>query len=157
MNTIKSLALITLLGLFTACGVTKTDSDRNTNSNPVEATNRGRANTDVAVKGDRSNKSQQLSTDTPNKELSSKQIEEAAKARNQKMFVDLGMTEEQVNRFNSEWNRTLQNWNKNNRNRVMNSFERTELQDNILSKILSETQFKNYRVWARENAGNRLD
>ena len=73
------------------------------------------------------------------------------------MFVDLGMTEEQVNRFNSEWNRTLQNWNNNNRNKEMNSFERTELQDNILSKILSETQFKNYRVWARENAGNRLD
>ncbi|NGX84687.1 hypothetical protein [Aequorivita sp. KMM 9714] len=157
MNTVKSLSLITLLGLFTACGVTKTDTNTNTNSNPIEATNRGRANTDVPVKSDRSNKSQQLSTEIPNKELSSKQIEEAAKAKNQKMFVDLAMTEEQVNRFNSEWNRTLQNWNKNNRNKVMNSFERTELQDNILSKILSETQFKNYRVWARENAGSRLD
>ena len=157
MNIIKSLPLLTLLGLFTACGVTKTDTDTNTNSNPIETTNRGRANTDVAVKGDRSNRSQQLSTENPNRDLSRKQIEEAAKARNQKMFVDLAMTEEQVKRFNSEWNRTLQNWNKNNRNRVMNSFERTELQDNILSNILSETQFKNYRVWAREIAGSRLD
>lgn len=157
MNTLKTFLIIGSVGIFTACGVTKSNADTSNNTVEAQTSNRGRSNTEVSVDREASRKKRELTNERSSSIATAVEAEKAHETKMQKMYIDLNMTPEQVNQFDRKWKITMDNWNNNNRNKTLNSFERTELQDNVLRKILSDTQFKKYRVWARDNAGSRVD
>lgn len=165
MKKLRIFLSMGLLGLLTACGTTQSSTA------DTQTTNRGRSNTEIASTRNSTTNTRQA-TRTTRANTSTRQVtsETSAattatttnqntvameEARIQKMYSDLEMTQEQRSRFEREWNNASENWKKSNRNKTMNSFERTEYQDQILKDILTEQQFQNYQQWARENAGTR--
>jgi hypothetical protein len=65
------------------------------------------------------------------------------------------MSEDQINRFESEWKSATSSLGSNNSNQNLNSFERTEIQDRILKGILNKAQFAKYQQWAINNADSK--
>ncbi len=160
LRIISAAALITLL---TACGTTKT----NTVDTQATSPNRGRTNTEATSAGKvpstrqgstiSANTNRTTSTTTKatgrNDEATAKAKTEAtAKAKTEEMFTALKMNDDQVSRFKSEWQTSMNSWSSNNRDKAMNSFERTETQDRILKDILTAAQFEKYQQWARNSA-----
>lgn len=165
MKKLRIFLSMGLLGLLTACGTTQSSTA------DTQTTNRGRSNTEIASTRNSTTNTRQA-TRTTRANTSTRQVtsETSAattattanrntvameEAKMQKMYSDLEMTQDQRSRFEREWKNASESWKKSNRNKMMNSFERTEFQDQILKDILTEQQFQNYRQWARENAGTR--
>ncbi len=165
MKKLRIFLSMGLLGLLTACGTTQSSTA------DIQTTNRGRSNTQIATTSNSTTNTRQA-TRTTRATTSTRQVttetSEATtattanrtnvvnnEARIQKMYSDLEMTQDQRSRFEREWSNASESCKKSNRNKTMNSFERTEYQDEILKDILTEQQFQNYQQWARENAGAR--
>ncbi|CAM3458579.1 hypothetical protein [Aequorivita lipolytica] len=152
MKNLKTLLAVGFLTLLTACGTTKPTATADTQT----TNNRGRSNTEInattnsttnSTTGARQTTRQNTATAT-----AAANAEVANKAKMQKMYTDLNMDDDQINRFESEWNSSEITWKRNNRNKTMNTFERTELQDRIFRDLLNDQQFEQYQQWARENA-----
>ncbi|HET8804186.1 MAG TPA: hypothetical protein VFM72_06370 [Aequorivita sp.] len=165
MKKLRIFLSMGLLGLITACGTTQSSTA------DTQITNRGRSNTEIASTRNSTTNTRQA-TRTTRATTSTRQAttetSEATtattanrtnvvndEARMQKMYSDLEMAQDQRSRFEREWKNASERWKKSNRNKTMNSYERTEYQDQILKDILTEQQFQNYQKWARENASTR--
>lgn len=151
-----------LLGLLTACGTTQSSTA------DTQTTNRGRSNTEIASTRNSTTNTRQATrttrANTSTRQANTETSESATatttnrntvameEAKMQKMYSNLNMNAAQISRFESEWKASVNSWNSTNRNKAINSFERTESQDRILKEILDEAQFKKYQQWARDNA-----
>ena len=136
------------MALFTACGTPKQTTSASSN------TDRGRNNVETT-----SASTSQATSRTARAEASTaaeiNRNNEALERENiKRMYNDLKMTREQINDFENKWDESMVSWKRNNRNKVMNNYERVEHQDRILKDILTEPQFESYRQWVRQNAGN---
>ena len=151
MKKLKTLSAVGFVVLLTACGGTQTST---TNSTKTQEANRGRTNTEVASGRNPTSTSTSRSTLSGRVTTTTTTInaQAADEERMQKMYSDLGMDQGQRARFEREWKNTSESWKRTDRNKTMNSFERTEYQDRILKDILTEQQFQQYQEWARENA-----
>lgn len=136
------------LSLLIACGSSKTTTADS------QSGNRGRTNSEVSATRNTTTGSR---TATVSETTATNRAATAAaeKARMQKMYAQLGMSQAQIDQYERTWNTELNTWKRNNRNQTMNSFEYTETQDRILKNILDAEQFNNYQKWARENAATR--
>lgn len=155
MKNLRTLLAVGFLAFMTSCNTTKqttTDSvdrsTRQTTTKTVEG-NRGRSNQDI---------SQNQSTNS--RQVSSKRVSSTGTARNNKalsmernknMYETLNLDDSQIKRFENDWKNSTNSWKRSNRNKTMNSFERTEHQDRIMKNILDDSQFQAYQEWAREN------
>lgn len=155
MKTLKTLSVLGLMALLTACGGTKTSTANSTAES--QNINRGRVNSEVAANTNTARNSRQLNTENTMTASELAKAEAANKAKMQKMYADLDMSDSQISKFEIQWNTSMNTWRRSNRNKTMNNYERTEYQDNILNNILDETQFENYRIWARDNASTSED
>lgn len=146
MKTLRTLSAVGLLALLTACGGTQTSTTDNQTITP----NRGKSNTEMTSAGKaptRQTSTVSGSTDTTRNDAA------ATKAEMEKMYVALDMNDDQIERYNTDWQTAMNSWNRSNRNKTMNSFERTETKDKIMKGILNDSQFSKYQQWARDNAG----
>lgn len=159
MKKLRIFLSMGLLGLLTACGTTQSSTA------DTQTTNRGRSNTEIASTRNSTTNTRQATrttrATTSTRQATTETSEATTANRNtvameeaiiQKMYSNLNMNAAQISRFESEWKASINSWNSTNRNKAMNSFERTESQDRILKEILDEAQFKKYQQWARENA-----
>ncbi|WP_146743734.1 hypothetical protein [Aequorivita sp. CIP111184] len=145
MKKLRTFLSVGLLALLTACGTTKNSTAEN------QATNRGRANTEVISSGN-SVSGSRPKTENRTAATITTSTDVENKAAMEQMYSYLNMSDDQISRFDRGWKSTTDTWKKANPNKSMNSFERTETQDKILKDILDESQFEKYQQWARENA-----
>ena len=170
MKNLKMLLATGFLALLTACGTTKNNTSNTTSD--TQATNRGRSNTEMTTTGTpsksptatssgrvvRNSSERNATTTTTTRTTTATNQNDAAankaKVKREKMYTDLDMSEEQINRFESEWRSATNSFSGRNTNQNMNNFERAEAQDRIMKGILNEGQFAKYQQWARDNAGS---
>ena len=152
MKNLRTIALAACTALLLSCGPTKeTVSSK-------EAQNRGRNNQEVittktAIPVNKSRTVREGATGITSKDVASSPTEEQRRMQLKNMFEEVGMTGEQVQRFDDNWKTVLNSWKRNNRDKEMNNYERIEYQDRILGDILDDDQFKNYKEWVRKNSG----
>ncbi|MGJ8591173.1 MAG: hypothetical protein ACSHXF_01420 [Aquaticitalea sp.] len=68
--------------------------------------------------------------------------------RTQKMYKDLGMTDEQRLRYETDYRTVMHKWEKENPNIAMDEIKKTAEHNSALKAVLNEAQFSNYRDWA---------
>lgn len=146
MKNLRTLLAVGFLAVLTSCSTTKQTAD--TTSVSTE-TNRGRSN--QTVERTKKTSSPDFSREKSISSEAVRNTENLDEARAQKMYSSLKMDKNQTIRYENEWKRSMGAWKSNNRNKNMNSFEKTEYQDRIMKNILNETQFASYQEWAREN------
>lgn len=153
MKNIKSLFTIGGIVLLISCGTTQEPAQKESQSVTTNS-NRGRSNTETPSRvATRSSESSRIAQVESSKGRTVDRHNEAAEAENfKRMYSDLEMTPDQIDKFETEWSKSLEAWKRTNRNKVMNNYERIEYQDRILRDILSESQFESYQEWVRENA-----
>ncbi|HLT32581.1 MAG TPA: hypothetical protein VKZ98_02215 [Aquaticitalea sp.] len=71
--------------------------------------------------------------------------------RNQQMYTSLNMNQDQIDRYEADWNTAMDNWNKQNPQSTMNTQNRMDLQRTTLRPILDDTQYDNYGQWVSAN------
>lgn len=71
--------------------------------------------------------------------------------RRKQMYSDLGMTQDQINRYESEYQSSMEKWNKDNGSRMMSNSERTKHDDRMLNSILKPSQYTQYQTWIKNN------
>src|SRR5690606_2310517 len=131
MKTIKTYIAIGFTTLLMSCGTTKETTSKTVNEN------RGRTNVEATPNA---NKTVAETSRTVRKNPSANEMErriskiEEAKQL-ELMYSDLDMSLEQQTQFQKEWKKTMDSWNRSNRDKVMNNYERAEHQDRILRDI----------------------
>lgn len=152
MKNLRTLFAVSFLAVLTSCGTTQQAADTSTistPSTPSTETNRGRSNQNLD-RG-KTNSSSEISSGKSRTTAAVRNSEELNDARTQQMYSSLRMEKEQIIRYENEWKSSTATWKRSNRDRNMNSFERTEYQDRIMKSILNDSQFQAYQEWAREN------
>lgn len=144
MESIKGFIAIGLTAVMISCGTTK-DS-----SSTIAERERGRNNVENATNVN--SRTAQESRVTRVGESANRLAEVEEKMELQRMYSDLDMTQSQIADFERQWTIVKTSWARENRNQVMNSYERIENQDRILKGILDESRFKAYQQWVRDNA-----
>lgn len=76
---------------------------------------------------------------------------EYSNARTQKMYKDLGMTDEQRRRYERDYKTVMGTWEKNNPNYDMDDQDKINEHNNLLNAVLNEDQFAMYREWFKNN------
>ncbi len=149
MKNISVLLVASSLTLLTACGGTQSTT---TDEKQTTTNNRGRSNSEISATTNSTTGSRQSARQ--NEAAAAMASERAAEeqARMQRMYSDLDLDDGQISRFESEWKSAETAWKRSNRQKEMNNYERTELQDRIFREILDDRQFEKYQKWARENA-----
>ena len=137
---------IGLVTFLTSCEATK----QSTTSK--EPGTRGRVNTEAPSTSSQSTVSRSETARRTAAVSSRNDTQALNEARMNEMFTALNMNQDQIGRFQREWQTSLNTWKRNNRNQEMNNYERVEQQDKILRGILEESQFRAYQEWAREHA-----
>lgn len=151
MKNIRTLLAVGFLAFLTSCSSTKETTNTraaNTSTNKIE-NNRGRSNQDyekVERQTSRKNSSERVSSSR-----AVRNNDALDRERFQSMYTMLNLDDTQKTRFENEWQNSTNSWKSRNRNKTMNSFERTERQDRIMKNILDESQFEVYQKWAREH------
>ncbi|WP_026452694.1 hypothetical protein [Aequorivita capsosiphonis] len=146
MKNLRTLLAVGFLAVLTSCGTTKQTADA---SSVSTETNRGRSN--QTTERTKTEKSPQFSSERSETSETVRNSETVDNARIQQMYTALDMNKDQISRYENEWKRSTGAWKSKNRNKNMNSFEKTEYQDRIMKNILDESQFEAYQEWAREN------
>lgn len=154
MKNLKTIALLGCTAILVSCGTTKETTSSK------EAQNRGRDNQEVfatkpAIPVDKSRTIRQGNTGITSPAEKPAASEEQRKMQLKNMFDEVGMTGEQVQRFENNWQNVAESWKRNNGDKEMNNYERIEYQDRILRDILDDNQFRNYQDWMRENADKK--
>ncbi|WP_027126851.1 hypothetical protein [Gelidibacter mesophilus] len=72
-------------------------------------------------------------------------------SRTQKMYKDLGMTDEQKLRYERDYRTVMGTWEKNNPNYEENEQDKIDEHNSVLKAVLDEAQFSMYRDWFRNN------
>lgn len=72
--------------------------------------------------------------------------------RTQRMYKDLGMTDEQRLRYEADYRTVMDKWEKQNPNVTMDKMQKTAEHNSALKAVLNEAQFSNYREWAKNHA-----
>lgn len=144
MESIKGFIAIGLTAVMISCGTTK-DS-----TSTIAERERGRNNVENATNVN--SRTAQESRVTRVGESANRLAEVEEKMGLQRMYSDLDMTQSQIADFERQWTIVKTSWARENRNQVMNSYERIENQDRILKGILDESRFKAYQQWVRDNA-----
>ena len=95
---------------------------------------------------------QASSSDTMQKNLNeTKKVTDYSDSRTQKMYKDLGITEEQKRRYERDYRTVMGTWEKNNPNYDMNDQDKIDEHNNLLNAVLNEDQFAMYRDWFKKN------
>lgn len=157
MKKLKLLLMFTITGVLLSCGSTKDTSTTGTTSKSVQTSSeRGRSNMDNTTS------STNRATATPSERKSTTSEASAAAdawdregKRLDLMYRDLNMDKDQIAKFQSGWKNVYGDWQRKNKDREMNSYERIEHQDSILKNILSEDQFEEYQNWVRKHANDK--
>src|SRR5690554_6352150 len=134
MESIKGFIAIGLTAVMISCGTTK-DS-----SSTIAERERGRTNVETATNVN--SRTAQESRVTRVGESANRLAEVEEKMELKRMYSDLDMTQSQIADFERQWNVAKTSWARENRNQVMNSYERIENQDRILKGVLDESRFK---------------
>lgn len=71
--------------------------------------------------------------------------------RTQKMYKDLGMTEDQKRRYERDYRSVMGTWEKNNPNYDMDEQGKIDEHNAVLKAVLDEAQYSMYRDWFRNN------
>lgn len=164
MKNLKILLAVLFMALLTACGNTKSTTNEPKATIGEQVPNRGRSNTQATSTTGTVNSTNETSrtrvtrtttegstrTTSSNRTIAANEIAAAQKAKMEKMYADLNMSDDQISRFESEWKTSTGSWS----SQPMNNYERTEIQDRIMKDILNDTQFEKYQQWARDNAGS---
>ncbi len=145
MINLRTLFAVGFMAVLTSCGTTQdVTADK-------QAGTRGRSNQEITTGRTKTTTSPEFSSERTVTSTTTRNDDARYKANLKNMYSSLNMNEDQIKRFENEWGSSTSAWKRSNRNKTMNSFERTEYQDRILKGILDETQFEAYREWAREN------
>lgn len=76
---------------------------------------------------------------------------EYSNARTQKMYKDLGMTDEQRRHYERDYKTVMGIWEKNNSNYDIDEQDKIDEHNNLLNAVLNEDQFSMYREWFKNN------
>lgn len=71
--------------------------------------------------------------------------------RMNKMFADLNFTPEQIEKFNTNYRSSLEEWKKNNPSSKISSDEHLRMEDRQMKSFLSAAQYQQYQEWVKEN------
>ena len=71
--------------------------------------------------------------------------------RTQKMYKELGMTEDQRRRYEADYRAVMDTWEKNNPNKPMDEKMKVKEHNSALNAVLNEDQFSMYRKWTKKN------
>lgn len=72
-------------------------------------------------------------------------------AKTQKMYKDLGMTDNQRRRYEADYSAVMEEWEKKNPNSGMDEAEKADQHNKALNAVLDEAQYAMYRDWSRDN------
>lgn len=149
MKSLRTILAIGLVAILSSCETTKQPTASR------EPGTRGRVNTEASGTANQTTTSRQQAARKTASAQASTNSAAINEAKMREMFTAVNMSQEQINRFQTEWRTSSNAWKRNNRDQEMNNYERVELQDKILRDILDESQFKAYQQWAIDHsAGN---
>lgn len=149
MKTLKTLIAVGMTTLlFAACGSSKDTTSANrgqSNSQMTERTETTRTTT--TNRASKNAMDSNADTDMANRNNASYNMDAM-----DSLYADLDMDDSQISQFKREWKSSMDSWNRNNRNKAMNNYERIENQDRILRDILDDSQYEKYQQWTIDNA-----
>lgn len=101
------------------------------------------------------NSNKNLEPNVPEDDASNEDLNDDPKnseARIQKMFKDLGMTQDQQRRYKTDYQKVMAQWERENPNKTIDDHEKTKQLQRSLNAILDEAQYSIYREWSKNNS-----
>lgn len=118
------------------------------NSDKTLSTSR---NNDSKTSRSANSENQKTSSTSKGSTTESKHHSDYSDSRTQKMYKDLGMTDEQRRRYERDYRTVMDRWEKNNPNHNDDEKEKIEEHNSVLKAVLDEAQFSMYRDWFKNN------
>lgn len=152
MKIIKIYTGVFFLIFFMAC---RDNSNTNTETNEqieIEANDRF---DDAKRTRENINTADSLNNDAVNDRNDSNrntsEINPADNNRMNKMFADLNFTPEQIEEFNTNYRKDLEEWKANNPNVNIGSEQHLQMEDKQMKSLLSAAQYQQYQKWIEDN------
>ena len=116
----------------------ESSTDKNTKGFDGDNSNSGNKN--------KSNNNQTKATST-----TAKHVTDYSDSRTQKMYKDLGMTNEQKRQYENDYRAVMGRWEKENDVLKMSEQEKIDEHNSVLNAVLNEAQYSMYRDWFMDN------
>lgn len=156
MKTISKLFTLSVLTIVMSCGQSKnmTDSQESLDTQRTSRDNRTDRSDNLSpsqtdIQNNQSNRSSSstlndrtdIKSSTDNREFTyNADLDE----RRQRMYSDLGMTQEQINRYEEGYDANIETWNRDNNNRNISSSERAKHDDKLLKAFCISEETPDY-------------
>ena len=125
---------------------TATATGTATNSAPNKSANNQNKNVQPAA----TTSTPQTNTTEPSPKFNT---EDFSDSRTQKMYKELGMTDEQRKKYEADYLSLMTDWDQQNPSKPMDIQERNKRSESALNAVLNEDQYAIYRDWAKDHAG----
>ncbi len=137
----KLTKLLTFVGLSSAVAYVALNLKGKTNPNSSQSLKSSKQSDPQKSNSNRSR----------NQNGKTKHITDYSDARTQKMYKDLGMTDEQKRKYERDYKTVMDTWQNKNANYNMGEQQQIDEHNSVLNAVLNEDQFGMYRDWFKNN------
>lgn len=153
MNTLTKIFSVLFVAVLMSCGSGKNSStstnSQNNNANMNSKPYDSNRDNDINVRKD--DNSVKKSNIDKISDKTSYQLSDYDNERNQGMYSDLGMTEDQIKRYETKSRTTMDTWKTNNAQRSMNMRDRMDHENKTMKGVLDQSQYSQYQKWVIDN------
>lgn len=155
MKTLKIIIGLFFLIFLMNCRDNQNSRNANDASNPAATTNDQYINDEASRTRDNINAADSMNNvaqnNRNNQNQNNSEVNAADNNRMNKMFADLNFTPEQIEEFNTNYRRDMEDWKRNNASTTISPEEHARLEDRQMKSFLSSAQYQQYQNWVKDN------